>query len=245
MRFRFKRFVQECEGQNLQPLASALSHHCSSSGPARVSEEIERTAEGLCLVVRPIDKHCSADDEIARDESPGATVETVIAIISHYEITATGVYLAGGILTGFGNLRGFAIDRVMKIRTSAHVLPLARVCDRARKVINVVKLAGLMGGVLDNLKRRFVAGALRHDDVLRQRLAVDIDLRAFHFYRVARHADDPLDVINLKGNVVFLAFALSVVSIAGILEDDNVASFDFALWQNRERRSGGKDELID
>src|SRR5207237_2064617 len=137
----------------------------------------------------PIDKHCSADDEIATDESPGATVETVIAIITHHEITTAGVYLACGILTGFGDLCGFAIDRVMKIRTSADVLPLARVRDRARKVINVVKLAGLVGRIFDNLKRRFVAGALCNDDVLRQRLAVDIDPGAFHFYRVARPTD--------------------------------------------------------
>ena len=133
----------------------------------------------------------------------------------------------------------------MKIRTSADVLSLARVRHRPRKVINVVKLAGLVCRIFDNLKRRFITGALRNDDVLRQRRAVDIDLGAFHFYRVARHADNPLDVINLKGNVVFLAIAVRVVRIAGILEDDDVAAFDFALWQNRESRSRGKDELID
>src|ERR1051325_3021788 len=64
-----------------------LTNHRSGAAPARVAEEIERRIEGLGLVVGPIDKHRSPNDQIAWHKSPGATVETVVAIVAHHEIT--------------------------------------------------------------------------------------------------------------------------------------------------------------
>src|ERR1043166_3272565 len=120
-----------------------LTNHRSGAAPACVAEEIEGRIEGLGLVVGPIDKHCSSNDQIAWHKSPGATVETVVAIVAHYKITV-----------GRNDCR-FAVDGEIEIRARRiYFTAEPRGFHLPLVVINVVEIIGPSRFLAHDVQRR-------------------------------------------------------------------------------------------
>src|SRR2546422_9416422 len=83
------------------------THHRTRAAPPCVGEEIDRTLKWLSFIVRPVNEHRAANDQIARHEPPGPAVQTVVAIVSHYKV---------GVIRNFC---GLAINGEMKVGTCA------------------------------------------------------------------------------------------------------------------------------
>src|SRR5213078_2332772 len=95
------------------------------AAPARVTEEIQRATKLFGFIVRPVNKHRPANDQIARNKSPGPAIQAVVAVVAHYEIRIVGY---------FGWL---AVNREVKISTRAQVLPLTDRRHSLWKIVNV------------------------------------------------------------------------------------------------------------
>src|SRR6185295_9005888 len=61
---------------------------------------------------------------------------------------------------------------------------------------------------------------------------------------IARYTDDSLHIVSQNRPVVRTIVTLWIERIAGILEDDDVATLDFSLGQERKRHARRKDEFV-
>src|SRR5919112_91127 len=197
-----------------------------------VGDEIERgggVAVARVLVVRPDDEHRAADDEVARHGPPDAAVGAVVPVIAHHEVVA------------FGDFEGLA-DRVPESREGVGraAVPLR---ERLGPVVDGVGLARARGRGCEFLKLRLVVAELpvaRLDAVFGQRAAVDVDVRPLDLNGLA---GQPYDALDEEGLV--LDDAVARAGLAGELEDDYVASADFALREEGDDGAGAEDELVD
>ena len=115
------------------------------------------------FVVRPVDEHGPANNQIARNKAPGSAIQTIVAIVTHHKV---------GVVR---NLCRLAVDCEVKVGTTARFLSGARRVNSSGKVINVILLVALTWRVLDDLQWRLVVIVLRDDHMLRQGLPVNED----------------------------------------------------------------------
>ena len=84
------------------------------------------------------------------------------------------------------------------------------------------------------------------DDLMfRQRLTIYINILLAHLHMIARQPDYALHIIHLERSVVRSLVADGILGVAGILENDNVAAANFALWQERKSRTWGENKFVD
>src|SRR6185295_15605958 len=114
----------------------------------------------------------------------------------------------------------------------------------AGTVINVVKLTGFFWRGVENLQRIFAVVIFGSDAVFRHDLAVHKNVHSLDADSISRCSDDSLHVVCQDGPVVRTIVTLRIVRIAGILENDDVATPDFSLWEERKRRAWREDEFV-
>src|SRR5215207_7243171 len=205
------------------------------AAPARVSEEVyeEAAVRRRALVVRPVDEHRAAYDQLARDEAPVAAVLAVVAVVAHGEVVPlrhVELLAAHGARRDPQTLR-LPVDVVLALARR-----LGRVRVRQRHVLIVLERRAALVAVrrVAVLVARRVVG---RDFVLGERLAVDENVRAANFDEVAGKTYDALHVVRLEGRrVAYADFGEELLGrvLARILEDDYVAAPYLALRQERE-----------
>src|ERR1041385_1592449 len=204
-----------------------LLDELAGTTPTRLYKEVADDRQpgiGRAFIVGPVNKHRATDDEIARHEPPVATVFTVIAVVAHHEIT-------------IGRHRDliFALEDVV----------IRSVVFSAWLVVNVVELARLARRIIDDFQRRFLIDLAGRDVMFGDGLTVDDYVVALDANAIAGSTDHTLHVVSEDRPVVRTIVALGIEGIAGILEDDDVATLDLALRQKRQRLTGSKNELVD
>src|SRR5262249_37880792 len=151
------------------------------------------------------------------------TVFAVIAVVAHHKIT---------------------IRRHDDLILALKGVVILLVVFRTGLVIDIVELAGFPWWLLaDSLQLIFVVVIFGSDAMLGHDLAVHYHAISLDADAIAGYADDSLYVVRQDGTVVGPIVTLRIVRIAGILEDDDIATFDVSLRQKRKRHTRRKDEF--
>src|SRR5215217_1099644 len=194
-----------------------LLDECAGAAPARVFEEVDDDAEkplgGLgALVIGPVNKHRTTDDEIARHETPVTTVFTIVPVIAHHEITS------------------LRYDELILALEGVVSLIVIR---RSGLVIDVVEFTGFAFRVVINFQRILAIVICSGDVMLGDNLTIHDDVVSINPDSIAGKADHALHVVGEYRTVVRPVVAFGIVRVSGILEDYNVAALDLALRQKR------------
>lgn len=199
---------------------------------ARVCEAAEEIAVRGSSVARPINEHCTSDDEFTRDKAPIAAVFAVIAAVAHTEKAVWRDY------------HRLACDAEFIAAPRQVLTGLNRVHRRLR-IINIVFIFGTPFLKLGGCESGLIIVCVADHAVFGQRLVVDKDLIITKLDLFAGKSNYSFDVVYLVRNDLSRAVAFRMQFIAGIFEDDNVTAGDLPLRQERQfvaaRR---KDEFI-
>src|SRR5687768_1289331 len=112
-------------------------------------------------------------------------------------------------------------------------------------IIDVVGFTGFAGRLIHNLKRRFVVVLIdRFDDVFGQRLSINYHVSAINSDAVPGQPNHTLNIIGNDWLVIRPVITPGIVTIAWILENNNVTAPNLSLREEWQRISRCEDKFV-